>query len=194
MSESRQRWCGGGGIVADMASRDMTLTQTFVVRALDPEVAAQLRGRDDAGRHPLAVTDADGGSPLRCCLRLSRPGEAVLLASYAPVRRWAAARGVDPAAYDEVGPVFLHAEPCDGYAGGGWPEAMRGTPRVLRAYDGNGRIVGGTVLATDDDPEPAVDALLQDERVAVVHARAVLFGCYTFAVERPDTAMPDTGM
>jgi hypothetical protein len=30
-----------------------------------------------------------------------------------------------------------------------------------------------------------IGTLLDDHRVAVVHARALGFGCYTFSVERP---------
>lgn len=162
----------------------MTLTQTFVVRPIDSDVASALRQTDDAGRTPLAVVDADGGSPVRCCLRVSRPGEALLLASYAPLRRWASARGIDPAAYDEVGPVFIHPAPCGGADGTGFPVELRGTPRVMRAYDGNGRIVDGRLVQADEDPEPVVSDLLEDPRVAVVHARALGFGCFTYAIER----------
>ena len=163
----------------------MTLTQTFVVQPIDPDVVAELRQRDDSGRRPLSVVDADGGSPVRCCLRASRPGEELLLASYAPLRRWAAARGVDPAAYDEVGPVFIHPRPCDGAQSTEYPDELRGSPRVMRCYDANGRIVDGRLVPADGDPEQVLTDLLDDERVAVVHARALGFGCFTFAVERP---------
>ena len=162
----------------------MTLTKTFAVRAIDADVVAQLRERDDLGRAPTLVVDPDGGSPLRCCLRTSRPGEELRLVSYAPLRRWAAARGVDPAAYDEVGPVFIHPTRCDGPVGDGYPEELRATPRVFRAYDANGRIVDGRLAQPEDDHERVIEALLDDPRVAVVHARALGFGCYTFAVER----------
>lgn len=128
--------------------------------------------------------DESGGSPLRCCLRASSPGEALLLASYAPLRRWAAERGVDPGGYDEVGPVFVHQHPCAGPARDGYPEELRGSPRVLRAYDDAGRIVGGRVLDSDDDPEAAIEELLDRAEVAIVHARAVVYGCFTFAIER----------
>ena len=166
----------------------MTLTQTFVVRPVAADVLAQLRHIDDAGRPPLAVVDDEGGSPLRCCLRASRPGEHVLLVSYAPIRRWAAARGVDPAAYDEVGPIFIHPGGCDGPEHTGFPDDLRGLPRVLRAYAGNGRILDGRLVAAGEDPEPVIDDLFGDERVAIVHARALGFGCFTFAVERAVSA------
>jgi hypothetical protein len=133
---------------------------------------------------PRDVVDADGGSPLRCCLRLSRPGERLVLAAYAPLRRWSAATCADPGAYDEVGPVFLHADPCEGTVDTGWPEELRGSPRVLRGYGADGRIVDGRVVGEGEAPEPMLDDLLTDDRVAFVHARALVFGCYTFAITR----------
>jgi hypothetical protein len=162
----------------------MTLTQTFVVRPIDADVVDQLRQMDDAGRAPLAVVDADGGSPLRCCLRASRPGEDLQLVSYAPLRRWAATRGIDPAAYDEVGPVFIHPTRCEGPEHSGFPAELRGAPRVMRAYDGNGRIVDGRLVQAGEEPEPVINELLENERVAVLHARALGFGCFTFAIHR----------
>ena len=62
---------------------------------------------DEAGNRLTVQADADGGSPLRCCLRETVPGERVLLIAYTPP----GTRG----AYAERGPVFIHAEPCDGY-------------------------------------------------------------------------------
>jgi hypothetical protein len=171
----------------------MTLTQTFVVRPIDTDVVADLRRCDDAGRAPLLVVDADGGSPVRCCLRASRPGEELLLVAYAPLRRWAASRGVDPAAYDEVGPVFVHPQPCDGATSAGYPDELRGSPRVMRAYDGNGRIVDGHLVPADGDPESVLAELLADDRIAIVHARALGFGCFTFAVERAGDAGVSAG-
>lgn len=161
-----------------------TKIASYAVQPIAPEVVAQLRVRDDAGNEPALVLDEAGGSPLRCCLRASMPGETLLLASYAPLRRWAAARGIDPGAYDEVGPVFVHPDRCAGPAHDGYPDDLRGTPRVLRAYGADGRIVGGRQLGPDDDPEPAVEGLIADPEVVVVHARAVVFGCFTFAIER----------
>ncbi|MDQ1747305.1 MAG: hypothetical protein QOD07_1568 [Frankiaceae bacterium] len=161
-----------------------TTPARYAVAPIAPEVLAELRVRDDAGRVPSRVQDHDGGSPLRCCLRASEPGETLLLASYAPLRRWAAGRGIDPGAYDEVGPVFAHPKACAGPAHTRYPDDLRGTPRVFRAYGVTGRIVGGVAVGPHDDPEPAIEGLLADPDIAVVHARAVVYGCFTFAVER----------
>ncbi len=163
-----------------------TKTAVYAVTPIAADVLAELRFRDDAGNPPTRVVDDAGGSPLRCCLRASTPGEELLLASYAPLRRWAGACGVDPGPYDEVGPVFLHPQPCSGPRHDRFPDDLRGTPRVLRAYGATGRIVGGRRLEPDDDPGPVIEELFADPDVAVIHARAVVFGCFTFAIERRD--------
>ena len=162
-----------------------TATKTFSVRAIAADVVAELRIRDDSGREPEVVVDRDGGSPLRCCQRSSEPGEQILLVSYAPLRRWAAAAGVDPGAYIETGPVFIHAQSCAGPTDDEWPADYRGLPRVLRAYGANGRIRGGVVVpAGEPQPERFVDELFADPDVAFIYARALTFGCFTFAIER----------
>ena len=165
------------------------MTQSYQVRAIEPGALAQLRRRDDAGHAPRIMTDEAGGSPLRCCLRPSRPGERVALVAYAPLCRWAQETGADPGPYDEVGPVFIHPEPCAGPDGTGYPAALSGSRRVLRAYSAGGRILGGRLAGADElrDPQSA-DAVLTgmfaDPDVALVHARAVEFGCFTFEIRR----------
>ena len=164
----------------------MTLTRNrFVVRPIDPDIVTQLLERDDAGRSPRIVVDDEGGSPLRCCLRVSRPGEQIALVSYAPLRRWARARHVDPGAYDEVGPIFVHTEPCAGAIDHEYPSEFRGSKRMLRAYSCDGRILGATFVEANGAFDQALDEMLSDPDVAVVHARAVEFGCFTFEVRRP---------
>jgi hypothetical protein len=161
----------------------------YEVRAIEPEVLRELRRRDDAGAAREAVVDTEGGAPLRCCLRHSEAGERILLVSYAPLRRWAAGTGAEPGAYDECGPVFVHAEECAGPAPGpGYPVAMHGPLRVLRAYDVRGHILGGTLLELPQERAGEVDRALRevfaDPAVAVVHVRAVLFGCFMAEVRR----------
>lgn len=162
----------------------MQTTTTYSVQAIAPDVCAQLRSRDDAGNPPELVVDTDGGNPLRCCLTLSRPGERIMLAAYAPLRRWANETGARPGPYDEIGPVFLHAQACAGPAHDGYPDAYRERPRVFRAYDANGRIVGGELLSDGDDPDDVIDRVFADPRVSMIHARAVTYGCFTFALFR----------
>jgi hypothetical protein len=161
----------------------------FEARGIDEDVVAQLMVTDDAGNPPRVKIEDEGGSPLRCCLRASRPGERVALVSYAPLRRWAKATGADPGAYDEVGPVFIHTEPCGGPASNRYPEDFLGSPRVFRAYRADGSILRGQmasaeVLKDADGAGQVLSRMLADPRVAVLHARALEFGCFTFEVRR----------
>lgn len=158
--------------------------QSFSVHALDSAVVDELRVRDDAGQAPRLVVERDGGSPVRCCLRVSRPGERLLLVSYAPLRRWARATGADPGPYDEIGPVFIHAEPCAGPDGDSYPRDLRETDRVFRGYDRSGAIVRGELAPAGSNHEVVLRNLLADPAIAFVHARALGHGCFTFAVSR----------
>ncbi len=164
---------------------------SFEVRALPADVVRELLARDDAGRPSQPYVDTEGGSPLRCCLRRIRPGERVALVSYAPLRRWARATGAEPGPYDEVGPVFVHAEPCAGPDGSGCPGWLTEGRRVLRAYDMAGRILGGRLIEAYPDRGPvaaesALAEMFADPGVAVVHCRAVEFGCFLFEARRVD--------
>ena len=170
----------------------MTTTTDYRVLPITPAVVARLRERDDAGQPMRPQLDEEGGSPLRCCLRHSRPGERIALVSYAPLHRWAAETGADPGPYDERGPVFVHAdaEDCEGpEPGEGYPSAMHGT-RVFRAYDAQGRILRGEPVqaAPPEQVHAVVDAALRglfaDPAVALVHIRAVGHGCFVAEVRR----------
>jgi hypothetical protein len=152
----------------------------------------ELRDRDDAGRALAPYSDTEGGYPLRCCLRLSTVGDRIALVSYAPLRRWAARTGATPGAYDEQGPVFVHAEDCGGpdTRRTGYPWARPGALRVLRRYDSRGHITGGRMLVLPEDADAAFDDALDDAfadpDTAQVHVRAVEHGCYLFLVGRPN--------
>ena len=155
---------------------------TYTARPIDPTVLKELRSADDAGRRMVPVPDEEGGAPLRCCLRRSKPGELIALVSYAPLRRWAAETGAEPGAYDEQGPVFVHAEECAGpTAGAGYPFAD--AHRTVRRYSAEGHILGGRLVETPDD-ETFRDAF-DDPSVALVHVRAVEYGCFLYEVRRP---------
>ncbi|MFJ3229673.1 DUF1203 domain-containing protein [Streptomyces sp. NPDC086787] len=143
----------------------------------------ELRAADDAGRPMAPFTDHEGGAPLRCCLRHSVPGERIALVSYAPLRRWAAETGADPGAYDEQGPVFVHAEECGGPDAGNWP--FTGSRRTVRRYSAEGHILGGRLV--EEGPgalEGACAEAFTDPDVALVHVRAVEFGCFLYEVRR----------
>ncbi|GAA2998303.1 DUF1203 domain-containing protein [Kitasatospora albolonga] len=164
----------------------MTTLQTanaLRIDAIDPATCERLRELDDAGRPPVLSTDETGGAPLRCCLTKARPGDRIALVSYRPLAPWATATGADPGPYDERGSVFIHATPCPGPADA-WPATMHGGPRVLRAYTDRGTILGGRLVTDPAALETAAAELLTDPEVALLHVRAVEFGCYMHAVHR----------
>ncbi|MEW2130092.1 DUF1203 domain-containing protein [Streptomyces sp. NPDC005435] len=158
-------------------------TPPHVPRAITEPVLAALRTADDAGRPLTIVEDPEGGAPLRCCLRRSAAGERIALVSYAPLRRWAAETGAAPGAYDEQGPVFIHTEPC----GGPQSEALAFTRahRVLRRYSRDGHLLGGRLVTPPEDFEGALTEAFADPEVALVHVRAVEYGCFLYEVRRP---------
>ncbi|TGA95750.1 DUF1203 domain-containing protein [Streptomyces sp. MZ04] len=169
-------------------------TTAYTALPIDPGALKQLRDTDDAGRPCAPYTDRTGGDPLRCCLRPIAPGEHVALVSYAPLRRWAADTGATPGAYDEQGPVFIHADECqgpapDGEGEEGYPFARPGTLRTLRRYNAEGHIAGGRLFEIPDDATAGFDAALaeafEDPEVVLVHVRAVEYGCFHFEVRRP---------
>ncbi|MFE6458412.1 DUF1203 domain-containing protein [Streptomyces cinereoruber] len=167
-----------------------TAETSYVPRAVAPAALAALRAVDDAGRPCVPYTATGGGEPLRCCLRPAAPGERIALVSYAPLRRWAAETGAEPGAYDEQGPVFVHAAECGGPAPSEeYPFARPGALRALRRYDAEGRIVGGRLLELPEDPAEGFDRALAeafaDPAVVLVHVRAVEYGCFHFEVRRP---------
>jgi Protein of unknown function (DUF1203) len=151
----------------------------FIVEAIPADVLQRIRtaGADEAGNRLAAQTDSDGGSPLRCCLRESGPGEQVLLIAYTPP----GTRG----AYAERGPVFVHAGPCAGYpTPDRYPPALSRRPQVVRAYNRAGRIADGVLVSDGEQAVAAIRDLLARPDVALVHLRNVGYGCYNFAVRR----------
>ncbi|MFD3513508.1 DUF1203 domain-containing protein [Streptomyces sp. NPDC058657] len=170
---------------------------TYTPLPISPEALDELRSADDAGHRPSPFTARrDGapvdcvGSPLRCCLRAVEEGERVALVSYAPLRRWARASGAVPGAYDEVGPVFVHADACGGPdpTDGAYPFARPGALRTLRRYDAAGRIAGGRLFEIPQNAAAGFDGALAEAfaepEVVLVHVRAVEYGCFQFEVRR----------
>jgi hypothetical protein len=158
-------------------------TISLEIRAIPGETLRRLRaqGHDDHGNPWQSRVDTEGGAPLRCCLRDSEPGEEIALISYAPV---GVAVTVCPGPYDEVGPVFVHADECDGYAGAGYPGGWVDRPQTLRAYRLDGTIAGGVRLEPGADRDAAARELLADPDVAFIHSRNIVYGCYMLEIRR----------
>ncbi|MCS7484277.1 DUF1203 domain-containing protein [Umezawaea endophytica] len=143
------------------------------IHAIPADVVDLARKTVDEFHEHLA--DAPG-VPLRCCLERSGDGEPVVLFRYSPT----AGRGP----YEEVGPVFVHALPCEGPARTDvLPEALSRGARVVRAYDADGRIHAGEPAAPGE-LSSVVSGLLADPVVVEVQVRSLSHGCFLFAVTR----------
>jgi hypothetical protein len=149
-----------------------------------PTVHARAIWNGDTDAHGMAperhVSDGDG-VPCRHCLQHVAAGEPYLILAYRPFP--------DAQPYAEVGPIFLHAEPCPAYRDHDRVPAMilAGEPRIVRAYGRDDRIRYGTgkVVA----PEAIADyarTLLDDPETAYVHVRSSTNNCYAFRIDRSD--------
>lgn len=154
---------------------------SMTIRGIDPARLDRMRtaGHDGHGNPWRPYPRPVEGSPLRCCLRLARAGEKVVVIGYAP------ADAASP--YRTVGPVFVHHDPCDGYATPDrYPPEFRGREQIFRGYDGRGwldydqiRRVGG-----DGDPERELAELLDVPGVAFVHTFNPMAGCFMLEARR----------
>lgn len=150
--------------------------ETYEFAAVPTRVLEQLwsLGVDELGEAPVLRT-AGGGDPLRCCLTLASPGDALALVSHRPM----AVGGP----YAEVGPVFVHPKPCAGWAGTDFPVAHRPRRMVLRPYATDGQMLEGTVAEPGQAPE-LLARLFDDPEVALIQSRNVVAGCWNFTARR----------
>ncbi len=156
-----------------------TLTTRLTIHAIDPALLAEIRaaGTDGHGNDLVSFAASGDGEPLRCCLRYATPDEQIMLISYAPF--------TDASVWREVGPVYVHADACDGFPRSAEsPAQLRTGPRLLRAYRADLTMSYDHNTLVDDgaDLEAALRRLLDEQDVAIVHVRTVLPQCFLFAV------------
>ncbi len=148
--------------------------------ALDsPAVAALQAGGPDAnGQTPERHVSDGGATPCRHCLENIAAGAPMLVLANRPFPA--------PQPYAEVGPIFLHADPCPRYGGGDdLPVIFDHVPDLLvRGYGADDRIVYGTgqVVPTECLRQHAGDILMRDD-VAYLHVRSARNNCYQCRIE-----------
>jgi Protein of unknown function (DUF1203) len=133
-------------------------------------------GADGHGNRLVPFAATGQGEPLRCCLRYAEPGEQITLISYAPFER--------PSVWREVGPVYIHAAPCEGYTPTDrLPEQLATGPRVLRTYraDDTMNYEYNTVVTDEADLQPVIERLLNKPDVTTVHVRTLAPQCFLYA-------------
>jgi hypothetical protein len=154
-----------------------SITSTLVFEPIPAGELGKIRaaGVDEAGNKLTPQADPEGGDPLRCCLRETRPGEQVLLIAYTPPGT--------AGAYAERGPVFIHADPCEGYTTPDrYPPGLSHRQQVVRAYDQDGQIADGILAGDGEQALAVIQQLLARPDVALVQLRNVGYGCYNFTV------------
>jgi hypothetical protein len=150
---------------------------TLIFEPIPPGELEKIRAARiaEAGNRLAPQVDTEGGSPLRCCLRETRPGERVLLIAYTPP----GASGP----YAERGPLFIHPDPCEGYPSSHlYPPGLSHRQQVVRAYDHHGRIADGVLVGSGDHAMTVIREMLARPDIALVHLRNVGYGCYNCTV------------
>jgi hypothetical protein len=154
---------------------------TFRCLPMDTVAATRFRatGRDDRGG-PVIRRIVEGlGFPCRHCLRLGRPGEAMLLAS------WDLPKPQGP--YWTPSPVFLHAVECPRTElSDALPETVTANAIVsLRHYDVAGMCLYDLgVVVPGEGAEAALRARIGDPRVACVNIHTARPGCWLSRIEK----------
>lgn len=148
--------------------------------ALESPIVAALRGgaADANGHVPELRIAPVAGYPCRHCLKPIGDGEPFLVLAHRPFPA--------PQPYAEVGPIFLHAEPCE--RGGGTatiPSFLASPSYIVRGYGADDRIFYGTggVVTTERIPERAAELLARPD-IAYVHVRSASNNCYHCRIDR----------
>ena len=152
----------------------------FVSMPTAEALAFQAGAADANGRAPERhVAEDDGRLPCRHCQRPISAGKAYLILAYRPF----------PAAqpYAELGPIFLHAEPCERHPDSAeLPAMFRDWRNVLiRGYGPDDRIVYGTgEVVPPSGVMAAAERILARADVGYVHLRSSTNNCYQLRIER----------
>jgi hypothetical protein len=152
-------------------------TSNYRVVPLPTEFADAARRAAQAGArdHACVMVDSPTGYPCRHCLRWAQPGEQVILFPYASI----------PAGcpYAEMGPIFVHAQPCPRYElTEQYPADFRGG-RVIRAYDREQNMIAGEIV-NGRKPETVIEKLFENPETEFIQVRSADRGCFTFGIER----------
>lgn len=85
----------------------------------------------------------------------------------------------------QPGPVFIHADKCDSFAGTGYPEGLMELPILVEAHHHDGsRSVAHRLLRGDESA--TLSELLRNEDVRTLHLRHADAGCFIARVDRAE--------
>ena len=156
------------------------MTQIIATAMQTEQARAYRNGTPDAnGQQPERAISPGEGIPCRHCLRYIPKGRAFLILAHRPFDT------MQP--YAEVGPIFLCAEECTRWEEDTLPPVLVQSPepRLLKGYSHTDRIVYGLGrIAEADDIAEQANEILDDDRVAYVHARSSTNNCFTCRLDR----------
>jgi hypothetical protein len=148
----------------------------YTVRGVPQQVADEVRRthRSPGYGHHAHLEVATGTGPCRCCLRTFVPGvDKRLLFTYRPPVE---------GSLTAPGPVFIHADRCEAFAGEGFPEGLRELPLALEA-----RATGTRVLALAADQDQPVESRIQRlftaEGAEWLQLRHAVAGCFIATID-----------
>ena len=149
--------------------------------SMPSEVAeAYWAGGPDANGQAPEVHVSDGGSvPCRHCQQDVAKGEPYLILAYRPFP--------EAQPYAELGPIFLHAEPCARYPESGEtpPMFLKRERYLVKGYNAGNRIVYGTGQIIPPHEMNAVAArLFERDEVRYIHVRSAQNNCFSCRIDR----------
>ena len=150
----------------------------FTVRPITQQLADEVRRtRLSPGYgHPAHVEIARGTGPCRCCLRQFAVGrDARLLFTYRPA-------GHDGSLM-APGPIFIHAEHCQAYAGPGFPDGLRSLPLAFEARASGSRVIE-LAAPRNNSPEAQIEQLFESSGAEWIHLRHAEAGCFIARIDR----------
>jgi hypothetical protein len=150
----------------------------YKVRGIPQEMADEVRcTRLSPGYgHPVHQEVAGGTGPCRCCLRPFEPGrDERLLFTYRP--------SGDGHGLMAPGPVFIHANHCEAYAGERFPDALRNFALAFEARASGSRVTELSARA-DVSAEVQIGVLFEEHHAQWLHVRHAEAGCYIARVDR----------
>jgi Protein of unknown function (DUF1203) len=123
------------------------------------------------------IAESCPGTPCRHCLNDIAAGEAYYVIAYS------AFTNVGP--YCEVGPIFLHAEPCAAFDPrlNRIPDIVRIRTVAIRGYTSEHEIARADI-AEGAEAEQLIESLLAEPAIAYLHARTARYGCYLCRIDR----------
>jgi hypothetical protein len=149
----------------------------YRVISIDGEAAEKVRSTMTSpfGKLPASLSVATGYGPCRSCLRTFRQGEEErVYITYDPF----AGRSDLPL----PGPVFIHAQDCEPYAGEGFPQTLLSIPMIFEGYGERSRLVASEAADATSLNEQ-IGRILERDDVEAIHIRNAEAGCFIARIE-----------